>query len=74
MLDALIAITLKRIHSRIAPRNIPELRMNEYNEAMRTLKKLADGDIVPDAITTLQPVQGDAVTWGGITKNNNQYN
>lgn len=76
----LLDITLYHAHSRINPRNIPELRMIRYdgNNSMQNggaiawLKRVAGGEINAD-LPTLIPEQGLAIRWGSEIKNYNSY-
>lgn len=68
----MVDIALYHVHSRIAPRNIPELRVKRYDDAIDWLKKCAKGEVTP-AVPTKQPRQGGRVRWGGPIKNINSY-
>lgn len=65
-------VTLFHVHSRISPRNIPQLRIDRYNTAIDWLKMCANGDVTPD-IPVLQPKQGSRIRFGGNVKNINSY-
>lgn len=76
----LIDITLYHLHSRINPRNVPELRMIRYDGndpkqsggAIGWLKRVSDGQInadLPEIVT--KPIL--SVKWGSSPKNNNSY-
>lgn len=67
-----IDITLYHIHSRIAPRNIPQLRMDRYDAAIAWLKMANRGEITAD-IPKLQPKQGARIRYGGNVKSINRY-
>lgn len=68
----MIDITLYHVHSRISPRNIPDLRVKRYDDAIAWLKKCAQGDVTP-ALPVLQPRQGARIRFGGNVKNVNSY-
>lgn len=68
----MVDIALYHVHSRIAPRNIPELRVKRYDDAIDWLKKCAKGDVTP-AMPAKQPHQGGRIRWGGSIKNINSY-
>jgi hypothetical protein len=80
----LLDITLYHLHSRINPRNIPDLRKERYNGndpmdrggAIGWLKKVASSDLTAD-LPTIDPSQGVSIRWGnanGITiRNSNTY-
>lgn len=69
----LIDITLYHLHSRINPRNVPDLRMRRYDgnqqvgmptsSAIGWLKAVASGDITAD-LPNIDPQQGVSITWG----------
>lgn len=67
-------IILYHIHSRIAPRNIPELRVKRYDDAIKWLKNCATGEDITAGIELLQPTQGLRTRYGGSNpKNINTY-
>lgn len=72
ILTYLVDITLYHIHSRIAPRNIPELRVKRYDDAVKWLKMAARGEITP-ALPIIQPTQGGRIRYGGNIKQINSY-
>lgn len=67
----LLDITLYHLHSRINPRNIPDLRKERYDGnspnqtggAIGWLKKVASGDINAD-LPEISPEQGVSIRWG----------
>ena len=65
-------ITLYHLHARIAPRNIPELRILRYQSAIEWLKMASKGEITP-ALPVLQPAQGGRIRYGGQVRNINSY-
>lgn len=69
---ALVAIVLKTIHERIAPRNIPDLRVKAFDDAMRWFTKCAKGEVTAQ-LTAIQPKSGARVRYGGQIKNQNHY-
>lgn len=72
MVVYLIDITLYHIHSRIAPRNIPELRVKRYDDAIAWLKMCAKGDVTPN-LPLIKPMQGNRIRYGGGIKLINTY-
>lgn len=80
----LLDITLYHLHSRINPRNIPDLRKERYNGndpmdrggAIGYLKAVASGDITCD-LPTIDPSQGLSIRWGNVdgstTRTSNKY-
>lgn len=67
-----VDLVLFHIHSRIAPRNVPDTRQNRYDAAIAWLKGCAVGDFTP-ALPMLQPRQGARIRYGGSIPNNNRY-
>ena len=70
-----IDIALYHLHSRIAPRNIPELRVKRYDDAIKWFK-MAGGrgsDTITADLPLLQPKQGGRIRWGGNVKTINNY-
>lgn len=65
-------IALYILHTRIAPRNIPELRVKRYDDAIKWLKNAAKGDITAD-IPVLQPKQGRRIRFGSEVRKINNY-
>lgn len=67
-----VDITLYHLHARIAPRNVPELRINRYDAAVDWLKMCAKGDVTPN-LPVLQPKQGGRIRFGSQIRNINSY-
>lgn len=68
-----IDVALYTAHSRIAPRNIPELRVKRYDDVIKWLTNAAQGKTITAALPLLQPDQGRRIRWGGEIKRNNMY-
>lgn len=51
----MVDIVLYHIHSRIAPRNIPEIREVRYEQAIEWLRAVNKGSIMPD-LPTIQDI------------------
>jgi len=68
----IIDIILYHVHSRIAPRNIPDLRVKRYDDAIKWLRMAANGDVTP-ALPKIQPHQGNRIRFGGNIKQINTY-
>lgn len=80
----LLDITLYHLHSRINPRNIPDLRKERYNGndpmdrggAIGYLKSVASGSVNCD-IPEIDPSQGNSIRWGNAngstTRSSNIY-
>lgn len=72
LLTTVIDIALYHVHSRISPRNIPDLRVKRYDDARNWLKMASRGDITAQ-IPMLQPTQGGRIRYGGGIKQINTY-
>lgn len=72
LLTYMIDITLYHLHARIAPRNIPDLRVKRYDDAIKWLKAAGKGEITAN-IARLQPWKGKRIRYGGVVKNQNSY-
>jgi hypothetical protein len=72
LLTHIINIALYRLHTRIAPQNIPRLREEMYKEAISWLNAAAKGTITPN-LRALELRQGARIRWGGNIKNINSY-
>jgi hypothetical protein len=76
----LIDCVLYHLHSRINPRNIPELRAIRYDGAnsfqsggvIGWLKKVGSDDVTAD-LPKIIPQQGISIRWGSNTRNTNTY-
>lgn len=67
-------ILLYHIERRIAPQNIPDLRVKRYDDAIAWLKHAAEGDIITAEIPLLQPNQGRRIRYGSrLPKQNNNF-
>jgi hypothetical protein len=77
----LLDITLYHLHSRINPRNIPDLRKERYDGnspnqnggAIGWLKRIASGDITAD-LPNIQPQQGMSIRYGNANDSTTQSN
>lgn len=72
VLMVVIDITLFHLHSRIAPRNIPDLRKDRYLNAVDMLRAFARGEMTAK-LPVIQPKQGQRIRFGGPIKNINSY-
>jgi hypothetical protein len=72
MVMHMIDIALYHLHSRISPRNIPQLRMDRYDLSIKWLQAAGKGSITAD-IPLIQPKSGRRIRFGGHPKNNNTY-
>lgn len=68
----MVDITLYHLHSRIAPMNIPDLRVKRYDDAIKHLTMYAKGMITAQ-FPKLQPPQGNRIRWGSNVKQSNSY-
>lgn len=68
-----IDIIIYYLHVRIAPLNIPQLRLDNYDIAKQMLKDFAKGDSMTLDMQRIQPNQGNRIRFGGGVKNINSY-
>ena len=68
----IVDIALYHVHSRISPRNIPDLRVKRYDDAIKWLKMAAKGEITPN-LPMIKPEQGSRIRFGGGIKLINSY-
>lgn len=73
MVEACIDIVLYKVHQRISPNNIPELRHNNYMITLKWLEDCAKGTTVTAPLTRKQPNQGGRIRFGSQPKLNNSY-
>lgn len=67
-----VRMTLYYVHDRISPKNIPELRVKGYDDAVKWLKGAAKGDATAIGLPKLQPTV-NRVRSGGNVKLINRY-
>jgi hypothetical protein len=65
-------LVLYHLHARIAPRNIPELRVKRYDDAIEWLKMCAEGNVTPN-LPLISPKQGNRIRYGGGIRQINSY-
>lgn len=73
LVNYIIDIMLYHLHARISPRNIPELRLERYDNAINWLKQCAKGDDINAGLPRKTPQQGMRIRWGGKVQNNFSY-
>lgn len=73
LVNYIIDIMLYHLHARISPRNIPELRLERYDNAINWLKQCAKGDDINAGLPRKTPQQGMRIRWGGKVQNNFDY-
>lgn len=72
----LIDITVYELHSRINPRNVPDLRLDRRGDAITWLVKVAKirNEISPDLpLKILEDQKGLDISWGTIDTTRNRY-
>lgn len=72
MVMTMVDIALYHVHSRISPRNIPDLRVKRYDEARSWLKSAGKGDITAN-LPVKQIATGGRIRFGGNVKIINRY-
>lgn len=73
MLMYMVDIVLYHLYSRIAPKSIPDLRVDRYNAAIIWLQKVAKDDGVTADLTKIQPKAGGRFRSGSNVKQVNSY-
>lgn len=68
LVNCIIDVTLYTLHSRIAPRNIPELRVKRYDDVIKWLKNAAQGLNITAALPVIQPAQGGRIRFDSQPK------
>lgn len=72
MIMYLTDMVLYHLHKSISPKNIPDLRVVDYRQAIDWLKAVGSGEITTKVLQ-LQPQKGMMFRYGGNTKNPNQW-
>lgn len=73
LVNCCIDVALYTVHSRIAPRNIPDLRVKRYDDVIRWLKNGAKGTDITLDLPLRQPKQGGRIRWGSQVQKDNSY-
>lgn len=68
-----VVLALYFSHARISPRNIPDIRVKDYDDAIKKLKRFAEGDTTNVKLPLIQPKSGGRIRYGGNVKNTNIY-
>jgi len=72
--SSIVDIVLYNLHSRIAPRNIPDLRVKRYDDTIKWLRNCAKGDDITANIARLSPYVGRRNRYGSaLPKQNNSF-
>ena len=72
MVYVTVDLALYLIHKRIAPANVPDLRVKAYDDAIAWLKDCAFGNVTPNLLVRT-PRSGGMFRIGSNTKNINSY-
>ncbi len=72
LLTYTIDIALYHVHCRIAPQNIPDIRVKRYDDAKKWLKMAADGDVTAD-LPVIQPRTGARIRYGSLVRTQTTY-
>jgi len=74
MVNYMVDVVLYHTHSRIAPHNIPDLRIKRYDDVISWLKSCAKGDWITASLQKIQPKSGMRSRWGSrLPKQNNNF-
>lgn len=68
-----VDIAIYHAHTRISPKNIPQIRIDKFNQAMAFLEQAQRGQAVIHDLPTLQPIQGRSTRFNSSPKNINTY-
>lgn len=71
LVSACVDIALYKLHSRINPRKIPEMRKQNYDVAIKWLEDVRDGMNNPPGYPVLNTGEKDYVIFGGNKKRSN---
>lgn len=72
LVEIAIHLTIYKLSPRISPRNVPDVWVKNYDDAIGLLKRSAKGEVTLD-VPKLQPKQGQRIRWGSEVKNINSY-
>lgn len=73
IMSLVIDITLYNIHSRINPRNVPEIRLQRRDEAIKWLGMVMQGDVQADLPKLEDDTSGDRIQFGSEIKRENNF-
>lgn len=73
LVNCCVDVALFTVHSRIAPRNIPDLRVKRYDDVIKWLKDAAKGDFITADLPVYQPKGGARIRWGSDIRKDNNY-
>lgn len=73
VVKCVVDITLYFVHDRIAPRNVPDQRVKNYDDSITKLQGFAEGDTTNVKLPLIQPKRGGRIRFGGNIKNTNTY-
>lgn len=72
LVQMLVEICVYNMFKKVAPRNIQQFRIDNYNMALDWLKMAASGEVTAD-LPLKTPEQGSRIRWGSIDKADNLY-
>jgi hypothetical protein len=72
LVQLLVEIAVYNMFKKIAPRNIQQFRIDNYNMAISWLEKAGKGEVTA-GLNLIAPEQGSRMRWGGIEKTDNLY-
>jgi phage gp36-like protein len=68
-----VIISIYKLSPRISPRNIPDIWVKNYDDAIKWLKNVAKGNDITADLPVLQPAQGRRIRHGGNPRLQNGY-
>ena len=72
LLNNIIDIALYHLHSRLSPRNIPEIRTTRYENSVMWLKDCSLGNVTPKLLE-IDATNGKLIRWNSNSKNQNNF-
>lgn len=73
IVSLVIDVTLYNIHSRINPRNVPEIRLQRRDESIKWLTMVSKAEVQADLPRLEDDVTGLSIQFGGETKKQNSF-
>jgi len=71
LVNYIVDLSLYHLHSRLTPRNVPEVRQTRYDNAIGWLKMCAMGEATPKL--EIRADAGRVIRFGSQLKNSNNY-
>lgn len=72
LLQIYISIVVYNMFMKVAPKNIPQPRVDNYKQSIQWLEDAGSGKVTAE-LPELAPEQGSSLRWGSVTQSNNIY-